>query len=103
MGRRFYNSDSEPEHKGKLEARQTDRQYINEYIGQQDCFRYFQSRSTQEGKGHFEGKVPTLGWMVGESGRTQVVGNQRQPELRGVKGGREDMQFGFCNCQLVCQ
>jgi hypothetical protein len=31
--------------KGKLEARQTD-----EYNGQQDCFRYFQSRSTQEEK-----------------------------------------------------
>jgi len=83
VGRRFHNSDSEPairtppaKTKGKLEARQTD-----EYKWSARLFQVFSIKKHSGRKGHFEEK-DWDGWW-GESGGTQVVGNQRQPELRG--------------------
>jgi hypothetical protein len=85
--------------KGKLEARQTDNIY--EYIGQQDCcFRYIQSRSTQEEKDTLRKRIG-MG-AGGVRSNSQVVGNQRQPELSGVREeGRHAIWFATAGCVPV--
>jgi len=74
LGRRFYNSDSEPEPKANWKPdRQTDRQYINEYIGQQRLFQVFSIKKYSGRKGHFEEKVPNIG-MGGKGVRSNSSG-----------------------------